>query len=92
MGTGTDIIPIAIYNNKVYLLFGREARFDNSKFTKRNHVLCADFGGGREGRESKFTNAKNKFVNKRIILKNEQWTTITADTVKIVENKDIKKY
>ena len=37
-------------------------------------------------------NAKNKFVNKRILLKSEKWTSITADTVKTVENKDIKKY
>jgi len=36
-------------------------------------------------------NAKNKFVNKNIILKKEEWKSIAAKTVKTIENKDIKK-
>ena len=37
-------------------------------------------------------NSKNKFIDKKIISKNEQWLTIGANTVESVTNKDIKKY
>ena len=37
-------------------------------------------------------NAKNKFINKRILLKNEEWRSLNANTVKSIENKDIRKY
>jgi surface protein len=37
-------------------------------------------------------NAKNKFINKRILLKSEEWRSISANAVKSVENKDIRKY
>jgi hypothetical protein len=37
-------------------------------------------------------NAKNKFINKRILLKSEEWRSISANAVKTLENKDIRKY
>ena len=37
-------------------------------------------------------NAKNKFINKCILLKNEEWRSITTNSVKSIQNKDIKKY
>ena len=39
----------------------------------------------------RLNNAKNKFIDKRILLKNEEWKSITSQTVKNIENKDIKK-
>ena len=44
---GGGIIPIAIHNKKLFLLFGREVE-DN---------MWGDFGGGREGKETRFQTA-----------------------------------
>jgi hypothetical protein len=37
-------------------------------------------------------NAKKKFTNKRILLKSEEWSSISTNTVEHVTNKSIKKY
>lgn len=44
---GGGILPIAIHNQKLYFLFGREVQ-DN---------MWGDFGGGREGKETRFQTA-----------------------------------
>jgi len=44
---GGGIIPIAMHNKKLYFLFGREVQ-DN---------MWGDFGGGREGKETRFQTA-----------------------------------
>jgi hypothetical protein len=36
-------------------------------------------------------NTKNKFINKSILLKSEEWKSISANTVKSIQNKDIRK-
>ena len=44
---GGGIIPIAIHNNKLFFLFGREVE----------DKMWGDFGGGREGKETQFQTA-----------------------------------
>jgi len=44
---GGGILPIAIHNQKLYFLFGREV----------HDKMWGDFGGGREGKETKFQTA-----------------------------------
>ena len=44
---GGGIIPIAMHNKKVYFLFGREV----------HDKMWGDFGGGREGKETRFQTA-----------------------------------
>ena len=41
---GGGILPIAIHNQKLYFLFGREVQ----------DKMWGDFGGGREGKETRF--------------------------------------
>ena len=44
---GGGILPIAIHNQKLYFLFGREVQ----------DKMWGDFGGGREGKETRFQTA-----------------------------------
>ena len=44
---GGGIIPIAMHNKKLFLLFGREVQ----------DKMWGDFGGGREGKETRFQTA-----------------------------------
>ena len=44
---GGGIIPIAVHNKKLFLLFGREVE----------DKMWGDFGGGREGKETRFQTA-----------------------------------
>jgi|TARA_Y100000992_G_scaffold244063_1_gene175150 8-oxo-dGTP pyrophosphatase MutT (NUDIX family) len=42
---GAGILPVSIYNNKLYFLLGKENKFNDSPG-------WSDFGGGKEGNES----------------------------------------
>lgn len=50
---GGGILPVAIHNNEIYLFFGREALFPNTK----SSGLWSDFGGSKENNESTFQTA-----------------------------------
>lgn len=101
---GAGILPISVYNNKIYFLFGKER--DRPNETARG---WADFGGGheknetplntasREGAEelSGFLGNKNKIKNllnkKKMIIKTND-NTYTTYIVPIEYDVNLPKY
>ena len=67
---GAGILPVTVYKDKIYFLYGRESVEASSKYDKGK---WSDFGGGREkGESAKQTAIREGFEETSGILGSEQ--------------------
>ncbi|MBM71937.1 MAG: hypothetical protein CL847_04050 [Crocinitomicaceae bacterium] len=82
---GGGILPVALYNGKLLFLFGKEA----------GEKKWSDFGGGREGNESKFETAIREGceeLNGFLGCRNHLRKLVKSNQLAIIDTKGLHTY